>query len=64
LSCEEYDWGHVWECDPTGATRARRRRAMGAFAHEAAAVAVDGRIYLTEDRKDGGFYRFTPARSG
>jgi hypothetical protein len=64
LSCEEYDWGHVWECDPTGATPARRRRAMGAFAHEAAAVAVDGRIYMTEDRKDGGFSRFTPVAPG
>lgn len=60
LTCEEYDWGHVWECDPLGREPARRRRAMGAFAHEAAAVASDGRIYMTEDRKDGGFYRFTP----
>lgn len=64
LTCEEYDWGHVWECDPTGARPAVRRRAMGAFAHEAAAVATDGRIYLTEDRSDGGFYRFTPVAPG
>lgn len=64
LTCEEYDWGHVWECDPTGVEPARRRRAMGAFAHEAAAVAVDDRIYMTEDRKDGGFYRFTPVAPG
>jgi secreted PhoX family phosphatase len=60
LTCEEFDWGHVWECDPTGVRPARRHRAMGAFAHEAAAVAADGRVYLTEDRKDGAFYRFTP----
>lgn len=60
LTCEEWDFGHVWECDPTGATPARRHRSMGAFAHEAAAVAVDGRVYLTEDRPDGAFYRFTP----
>lgn len=60
LTCEEFDWGHVWECDPSGERPAVRRRAMGAFAHEAAAVADDGRIYLTEDRRDGGFYRFTP----
>ena len=33
---------------------------MGAFYHEAAAVASDGRIYMTEDRGNGGFYRFTP----
>lgn len=64
LSCEEYDWGHVWECDPTGAQRPRRRRAMGAFAHEAAAVASDDRVYLTEDRSEGAFYRFTPIAPG
>ena len=64
LTCEEFDWGHVWECDPTGARPAERRRAMGAFCHEAAAVASDDRVYLTEDRRDGGFYRFTPVAPG
>lgn len=64
LTCEEFDWGHVWECDPSGATPARRRRSMGAFCHEAAAVAADGCVYLTEDRPDGGFYRFSPNRPG
>jgi uncharacterized protein len=47
LSCEEYDWGHVWECDPTGAQPAKWHRSMGSFAHEAAAVASDDRVYLT-----------------
>ena len=64
LTCEEGDGGHVWECDPTGANPARRRREMGAFTHEAAAVAADGRVYLTEDEKDGAFYRFTPVAPG
>ncbi len=64
LTGEEFDWGHIWECDPTGAKSALRRRAMGAFCHEAAAVARDGRVYLTEDRPDGGFYRFTPDHPG
>lgn len=64
LTCEEFDWGHVWECDPTGRQPARRHTAMGAFAHEAAAVAVDDRVYLTEDRRDGAFYRFTPDTPG
>jgi secreted PhoX family phosphatase len=64
LTCEEWDGGVVWECDPTGVEPARRRGAMGAFAHEAAAVADDGRLYLTEDRPDGGFYRFTPVAPG
>jgi hypothetical protein len=35
---------------------------MGTFSHEAATVAADGRLYLTEDKPDGGFYRFTPDR--
>ena len=60
LTCEEYDLGRVQECDPTGRRGAVQRWALGAFAHEAAAVAPDGRVYLTEDRPDGGFYRFTP----
>jgi hypothetical protein len=64
LSCEEYSRGHVWECDPTGAAPPAKRTGLGAFSHEAAAVAADGRIYLTEDRPDGAFYRFTPSVPG
>ncbi len=64
LSCEEYDRGHVWECDPSGAAAPVRRTALGAFSHEAAAVAADGRVYLTEDRPDGALYRFTPSAPG
>lgn len=61
LSCEEVDDGEVWECDPLGEQPAEVRPALGVFAHEA--VAVDpfrGQLYLTEDRPDGRFYRFTP----
>ena len=64
LTCEEYDLGRVYECDPTGRTGAIQRDQLGAFAHEAAAVTPDGRVYLTEDRSDGGFYRFTPDEPG
>lgn len=62
LSCEEIDSGQVWECDPYGEQAARALPALGQFMHEAAAV--DPRtlqIYMTEDRRDGRFYRFTPA---
>lgn len=63
LSCEEHARGMVWECDPTGSRPAVARPALGVFTHEAAAVdPVGRRVYLTEDRDDGGFYRFTPAR--
>jgi hypothetical protein len=61
LSCEEYDGGQVWEADPTGATLAVVRPALGQFNHEAAGVdPVHKHVYLTEDEGDGGFYRFTP----
>lgn len=62
LSCEEYDGGQVWECDPTGEKEAVVRPALGVFKHEAAAVdPVRRQLYLTEDVGDGGFYRFTPS---
>ncbi len=64
LTCEEHDLGVVWECDPTRAFSHVRRPALGAFAHEAAAVAQDDRVYLTEDRSNGAFYRFTPNTPG
>jgi uncharacterized protein len=68
LSCEEAQApsnvgeGLVWECDPTALGQGVARPAMGAFNHEAVAVDPEGRrLYLTEDRSDGRFYRFTPA---
>jgi secreted PhoX family phosphatase len=61
LSCEEHPQGRVHECDPTGATDAVVRPALGTFNHEAVAVDPDGeRLYLTEDQSDGALYRFTP----
>lgn len=61
LSCEETQAGLVWECDPTGATPAAARPAMGTFRHEAACVDPEqGRVYLSEDIVTGGLYRFTP----
>jgi hypothetical protein len=61
LSCEEHDAGYVWECDPQRAGQGSIRPALGTFAHEAVAVdPVQRRLYMTEDRPDGGFYRFTP----
>jgi hypothetical protein len=61
LSCEEFDAGHVFECDPLGVKAAVRRDALGVFTHEAACVDPAGRrVYLTEDISDSGLYRFTP----
>jgi secreted PhoX family phosphatase len=62
LSCEEFDSGTVWECDPMGLLLPAHRPALGSFKHEAAAVdPQSGIIYLTEDQTDGCLYRFTPA---
>lgn len=62
LSCEEFDGGRVWECDPARPSQGVVRPALGTFAHEALAVdPVGQRLYLTEDRPTGRFYRFTPA---
>jgi hypothetical protein len=61
LSCEEWDLGHVWECFLDGRP-AEKRHDLGTFAHEA--VAVDParrRLYLTEDRPNGRFYRHIPS---
>jgi uncharacterized protein len=61
LSCEETDLGQVFECDPLGRTPARLRPGLGRFNHEAAAVDPHGHaVYLTEDKADGGLYRFVP----
>jgi uncharacterized protein len=65
LSCEEHDYGHVWECDPQRLGQGRIRPALGTFNHEAVAVdSVNQTLYMTEDRPDGGLYRFTPDRAG
>jgi len=61
FSCEEVSDGVVWECDPMGLEPARKRPALGFFKHESAVVDPATKvIYLTEDRPDGRFYRFTP----
>jgi hypothetical protein len=63
LRCEEQPVGQVWECDPLGATPGVARPGMGRFYHEAVAVdATNQCVYLTEDRQDGGLYRFVPTK--
>ncbi len=65
LSCEEISRGRVWECDPTGGQAAVARPALGQFAHEAVASDPTGSVlFLTEDKTDGAFYRFTPTAPG
>ena len=66
LSCEEYENGLTWECDPTGKELARPLPALGTFSHEAVAVdpTDDRTAYLTEDSSEGRFYRFTADKPG
>jgi secreted PhoX family phosphatase len=63
LTCEEVDSGRVFECNPFApGSAAVVRPALGTFMHEAAAVAHEAQhVFLTEDRFDGLFYRFTPS---
>ena len=61
LSCEEHGLGRVWECRVDRAGTGTARGALGSFSHEEAAVDPDGHaVYLTEDKPDGRFRRFTP----
>ena len=63
MSCEEVARGLVWECDPQGENEAMACPALGIFRHEAAAVDLKNRhVFLTEDERDGCFYRFTANR--
>lgn len=66
LSCEENgDQGRVYECDPLGRKPAQVLPALGSFNHEAAAMDPQtGRVYLTEDTRNGCLYRFTPEKAG
>lgn len=65
ISCEEIERGLAYECDPSGPGQGIPRPAMGRFFREAvAADVVNHCIYQTEDRPDGGFYRFTPTTWG
>lgn len=64
LTCEEVPDGRVWECVVEGGTPARVLPVLGRFNHEAVAVdPVNRHLYLTEDRPDGGFFRFVPSAS-
>lgn len=61
LSCEEVDFGRVFECDPQGQLPAAVRPALGYFKHEAVAVdTLFENLYLTEDEGNGRFYKFIP----
>ncbi|MFI0356420.1 alkaline phosphatase PhoX [Actinomadura sp. 9N407] len=65
LSCEEHDFGLVYETYPQGGKSAKPRPAMGRFKHEAAACDPERQVvYLTEDQSDGCFYRFRPSTWG
>ena len=63
LSCEEIGRnGRVWECDPLGVQTPVAQEGLGWFSHEAAAVdPATSIVYLTEDQRDSGLYRFIPS---
>ena len=63
LSCEEIDKGITWECDPLGKTPAIAREMLGVFKHESIAIDPETQVlYLTEDKRDGCFYRYVSSK--
>lgn len=76
LSCEETladpttdavhkPHGYVFEVPAAGVGDPRPITGLGRFRHEAAAVdAATGTVYLTEDERRAGLYRFLPGESG
>ena len=63
LTCEEIDEGFVLECDPSGNKKPIKHKSLGMFRHEAASVDPKTfNVYMTEDQKKGGFYRFIPKK--
>jgi len=59
------DHGYVFEVTPAGVRDPQPLRAMGRFVHEATAVDPEsGIVYLTEDRRSAGLYRFIPEQPG
>lgn len=64
LSCEEFGpASQVHECDPMGEREALPLPALGSFNHEAVEVVASARaLFLSEDHREGRFYRFLPAQ--
>ena len=61
----ERSHGWVFEVPADGISDARPLTALGQFVHEAAAVdPADGTVYLSEDNRPAGFYRFLPTTRG
>ncbi|MEW4454443.1 alkaline phosphatase PhoX [Bremerella sp. JC817] len=61
----EQDHGWVFEVPAEGTATAKPIKDMGRFVHEA--VAIDrktGYVYLTEDQRQSGLYRFRPTKPG
>ena len=64
---KEKPHGYVFEVFPSykkGLQKARPLKRLGRFNHEAVAFDIYGNAYLTEDRTDGLFYKFTPNEKG
>ena len=62
ISCEESRSGKCFECDPFAPGQGVAKPALGIFAHEAFALDEQrATAYLTEDTRDGRFYRWVAA---
>ena len=66
-STQEKPHGYVFEVAPNdkpNLQKAKPLKELGRFNHEAVAFDTFGNAYLTEDRSDGLFYKYTPSKKG
>ena len=66
-STQEKPHGYVFEVAPNSKPKlqkAKPLKELGRFNHEAVAFDTFGNAYLTEDRSDGLFYKYTPSKKG
>ena len=66
-STQEKPHGYVFEVAPSdkpNLQKAKPLKELGRFNHEAVAFDIFGNAYLTEDRSDGLFYKYTPSKKG
>lgn len=66
---EETDTGMVYEVafdrrDPTRAASVTPRPALGVMAHEGMEIGRDGSVYVIDELRGGGIFRFVPDRRG
>ena len=56
---QEYTGGFIYEVNPENGEHIKRSL-LGTFSHEGIAITQNGIVYMTDDHKQGGIYKFIP----